>query len=85
MNLSQEKYINDIINNEGLEKSTSIDTIKNANALYDGRFFKLIFIDSNLKIKTECQLCVPKMTHRASTTATFNLKRHLKVSFHFRF
>lgn len=54
MNLSQE---DDIINNEGLENSTSIvsnfDTIKNANALYDGRFFKLISIDSKTKIKTE--------------------------------
>jgi len=114
MNSSQEEDINDIMNNKGLEKSTSIastvtnrnnvpliqnneriltnsgsnfdiDTIKNANALYDGRFFKLISIDSNSKIKTECQLCVPKTTHRASTTATSNLKRHLKVSFHFRF
>lgn len=106
MNLSQEE---DIINNEGLEKSTSMastvtnknnvllihnneqilgsnfDTINNAHSLYGGRFFKLISIDSKSKIKTECQLCVPKTTRPASTTATSNLKRHLKVSFHFRF
>lgn len=76
------------VNNEGLEITQESNTsaeLQNiahiTNALIDGRFYKLLAVDSISNIKTECQICLPKTIHHASTTATSNLKRHLKVCF----
>jgi hypothetical protein len=78
------------VDNEGLEitqesnTSAELQNISHiTNALIDGRFYKLLAVDSKTNIKTECQICLPKTIHQCIYYCDFQLKKKFKSMFYF--